>query len=253
MINYPKTSFLKRKSAPDLAYSHYQGGDILPCVMFLGGFRSDMQGTKALYLEEQCQARGQSFIRFDYRGHGQSEGTFEEACISDWAQDAMDILNYCMAGPVILVGSSMGGWISLLLALKRPQSVRSIIGLAAAPDFTSWIEAEMSEDQQNMMKTQGYFELPNAYDDTPYVITRKLIEDGRRNIMLDKELDICVPVRLIQGRKDDDVPWQTAERIKKVLSTPDVKITYLAEADHRLSAPDQLAVIGHVLAELSNQ
>ena len=242
--------FLKRNNAPDLAYVKSKGANhSLPLIVFLGGFRSDMEGTKALYLEEQCKQRDQSFIRFDYRGHGQSEGVFEEACISDWAQDAQDIIEQCTSGPIILVGSSMGGWISLLIALKLDR-VAGLVGLAAAPDFTTWMEERMSVQQKEQLESDGYFELPNDYDDTPYIITKKLIEDGRQNTLLDKEVSINVPVRLIQGMKDTDVEWQVAHRIKNAIIGDNVEVVLLENADHRLSSPDQLEVLNKTLEKL---
>ena len=244
--------FLKRDNAPDLAYVSLEStdkGENLPTLMFLGGFRSDMEGTKALFLEEKCRARGQAFIRFDYRGHGVSEGKFEEACISDWTQDAKDILEHCTKGPVMLVGSSMGGWISLLLALQRPDRIHSFIGLAAAPDFTKIMEAMMSDEQKNALENKGYFDLPNDYD-TPYIITKKLIEDGRQNCLLDKNLKINIPIRLIQGMKDTDVEWQTAHRIKNSILNDDAEVILLENADHRLSTPEDLEILDKTVQSL---
>ena len=239
--------FLKRDNAPDLAYVKTKTTNHnLPDVVFLGGFRSDMEGTKAMYLEEQCKKRGQGYVRFDYRGHGKSKGVFEEACISEWAQDAQDIIEHCTSDAVILVGSSMGGWISLLTAQKSDR-VTGLIGLAAAPDFTLWMEAGMNEDQKQQLNNEGYFELPNDYDSEPYIITKKLIEDGRQNALLEQEIQIAIPVRLIQGMKDTDVEWQVAHRIKNVITGNDVEVILLENADHRLSTPDELQVLNNTL------
>lgn len=242
--------FLKRENAPDLAYVYHEGSSDLPPVMFLGGFRSDMEGTKALYLEEQCCARGQSYLRFDYSGHGQSEGDFENHFISDWARDAYAVLTAKIDRPAILVGSSMGGWISLLLATRHPKHVRALIGLAAAPDFTLWMEEKMTDEQKQALENKGEFLLENNYGD-PYVITKRLIDDGRNNLLLDKSIEIEVPVRLIQGKQDADVPWQIAERIKDKIKGQDTKIIYIEDADHRLSSPEQLAILGETLAEMN--
>lgn len=245
--------FLERVAAPNLAYiktdSSGAGSD-LPAVVFLGGFRSDMEGTKAIYLENKCKERGQAYVRFDYRGHGKSEGKFEEACISEWAQDAADILDHCISGDVILVGSSMGGWLSLLLGQKNPARIKAIIGLAAAPDFTTWMEAAMSDAQRGDLSDKGFFELPNDYDDAPYIITKKLIDDGRNNILLNSRIELEMPVRLIQGMKDADVEWQVAHRIKNAITGDDVEVILLEEADHRLSTPDQLEVLNQTLEKL---
>ncbi len=242
--------FLKRQGLPTLAYMKSEGDADKPIVMFLGGFRSDMEGTKAIFLEEQCKQAGIGYIRFDYRGHGKSEGKFEESCIGDWLQDSLDILSHCTAGQVILVGSSMGGWLSLWAALREPKHVQSIIGLAAAPDFTTWMERDMSKAQKEELLAQGYIALENDYSDEPYIITRKLIEDGRNHCLLKDEINLNIPVRLIQGKKDADVPWQVAEQIKNAITGKDVQIIYIEEGDHRLSKPEELEVLRRTLFDL---
>lgn len=241
---------LKRDGKPNLAYVYKAGGDVLPPLMFLGGFRSDMEGTKAVFLESFCQKKNQEFIRFDYSGHGQSEGRFEDGCISDWAQNAVDVLTHCTSRPAILVGSSMGGWVSLLLAQNHPEHVQAVIGLAAAPDFTTWMEADMNEKQKTAVAEQGYFELENDYD-APYVITQKLLDDGRCNALLDKALDIKAPMHLIQGKQDTAVPWEMAEKIKKAAHRSKVDITYIDDGDHRLSSPGQLEILKGVVERIS--
>lgn len=241
--------FLKRINAPDLAYLTIKG-EKQPFVMFLGGFRSDMMGTKAQFLEDQCKEMGLPYIRFDYRGHGESGGKFEEACISDWAQDALDILDNCTEGEVILIGSSMGGWISLLVGLQRPERIKAIIGLAAAPDFTKWMEERMTNEQHENLSADGYFELPNEYDN-PYIITQKLLEDGHQNSLLESDIAIECPVRLIQGMKDDAVEWQTAHRIRNALVSKDVEVALIEEADHRLSSPNELHILQNTLNDLT--
>ena len=246
-------AYLEREKASNLAYVKYnavEGAADLPTIMFLGGFRSDMEGTKALYLEEKCKERGQNFIRFDYSGHGASEGKFEEGCIGDWAADALDIFDQLTQGPVMLVGSSMGGWISLLIGLKRSKRVHSIIGLAAAPDFTKIMEERMDDEQKALLNSQGYFELPNDYSDDPYIITKRLIDDGRDQCLLNKAIDITVPVRLIQGKKDVDVQWETANKIKDCLVSDDVEVILLDDADHRLSSPDELQCLNETVEAL---
>lgn len=242
--------FLKRENLPALAYHKSEGSAEKPAIVFLGGFRSDMEGTKALYLEEQCKAAGYCYVRFDYRGHGQSEGVFEEACISDWLADTLDILNHCTSGKIVLVGSSMGGWLSLLAALKIAERVQTIIGLAAAPDFTTWMERDMTPKQKAEMMEKGAIDLPNDYSDEPYIITRKLIEDGRENCLLNDDIDLNMPVRLIQGKKDADVPWEVAEQIKNAITGKDVQTIYIEEADHRLSSPEELEVLKRTLFEV---
>jgi pimeloyl-ACP methyl ester carboxylesterase len=242
--------FLKREGLPDLAYIKQEGDADKPTIVFLGGFRSDMEGTKAIFLEEQCKQAGYGYLRFDYRGHGISKGKFEEACIGEWLQDVLDILEACTSSPVILVGSSMGGWLSLLVALRGSIDVQAIIGLAAAPDFTTWMAREMTEAQKQEMNIHGYIEVPNEYSDEPYIITRKLIEDGRNHSLLEGKIDLDIPVRLIQGKKDSDVPWQVAEQIKQAISGKDVQIIYIEEADHRLSKPEELEILKRTLFDI---
>lgn len=225
-------------------------GVALPSVIFMGGYRSDMEGTKALFLEGECAARGQAFIRFDYSGHGKSGGAFADGTIGTWMGDALQIIDALTTGPVILVGSSMGGWIALLCALARPDRVKGIIGLAAAPDFTREVRAKMTPDHHAQMDALGYFEEPNAYAPEPYIFTRKLLEDGEARCLLDTPIPLTIPVRLLQGMQDADVEWQKAQRIKNALNGSDTEIFLIESGDHRLSRPEDLALLGRVLADL---
>lgn len=250
-----KIQFLKRDGYDDLAYIYTPPagkGTTLPPVMFLPGFRSDMEGTKALYLEEQCRNRGQAFIRFDYSGHGVSGGRFEEGTISVWKNDALAILDHLTGGrPVVLVGSSMGGWISLLIARERPDQLTGLVGLAAAPDFTREIEEALSESQKEEMAEKGFISVPNNYSDEPYIFTSALIEDGRQNFFLERDdYNFSFPVRLIQGMKDTDVAWQTAYRIQNVVDG-DIKVLPVEEGDHRLSRIQDLVLIDEQVRNLS--
>jgi len=247
--------FLQRTHAPALAFSRFQPEKpVGPTVVFLGGFRSDMQGSKALFLDEACRLRGQPFIRFDYRGHGRSGGTFEEGTIGLWFQDALTVIDQLTSGPLVLVGSSMGGWISLLVARARPERIRGLVGIAAAPDFTKDMEAQMTAEQKAILRQDGVLCIPNHYSDEPYVITRALIEDGPAHFLLEKPLALRLPVRLVQGMKDDDVPWQTAFRIKSALhdgGSEDVEILLVEEGNHRLSRPEDLMLIDAQVQALS--
>ena len=251
MTLQPRLQFLKRKNLPDLAYMKYEGSDELPTIMFLGGFRSDMMGSKASFLQERCIANNQSYLRFDYSGHGQSQGKFEDGCISDWTKDAADILSGCTSGKVILVGSSMGGWISLLLAQSGLNNISALIGIAAAPDFTILMEQAMSDVQVEAIEKEGFFELPSDYG-TPYIITKKLLEDGRNNLVLNDPIDINIPVRLLQGKKDPDVPWKMAMRIKDAIVGDDVEVFYQEEGNHSLSSSDDLALLDKQVIGLSS-
>ncbi len=219
------------------------GGKNLPVVMFLGGFRSDMGGTKALYLEEQCKLRGQGFVRFDYTGHGVSDGRFEDGAIGLWKEDAKSVLDQVVRGDVVLVGSSMGGWISLLLLLDCPERVAGVVGIAAAPDFTKEIEARLSPEQMDILMRNGRIEVENDYSDDPYIFTRELIEDGRKNSILDGSYMINVPMVLVQGKQDADVPWEKALRIQAAFRGGHTDVVFVDDGDHRLSKPDELEVI----------
>lgn len=215
-----------------------------PMVVFLGGFMSDMQGTKAIDLQDWAEHRRRGFLRFDYSGHGQSSGRFEDGTIGQWAEDAIDVITNLTSGKVILVGSSMGGWISLLVARSLPDRIAGLVGIAAAPDFTEdsmW--AGFSGDQKTELDTIGQIELPSDYDDGPYVITKQLIEDGRNHLVLRAPLDLPFPVRLLQGTDDQDVDQQVALRLLACASGADIRLTLVKGADHRFSTPACLGLI----------
>ena len=229
-------------------------GARLPGVIFLGGFRSDMAGTKAVWLEDWARARGRAYLRFDYRGHGESSGAFEEGSIGDWADDAAEALRQLTDGPQVLVGSSMGGWIAFLLARRLPERVAGLVGIAAAPDFTEdsmW--SGFSEAQRRALLVEGRVALPSAYSDEPYVVTRRLIEEARANLVLRDPLRIGCPVRLLQGTADEDVDRSVALRLLDHVEGPDVRLTLVKDADHRFSGPDELALIGRTLDELAEE
>lgn len=222
-----------------------------PGVVFLGGFRSDMQGTKALWLEDWARARGRAFLRFDYSGHGQSSGAFEEGAIGDWLADARAVIERLSEGPQVLVGSSMGGWISLLLARELPGRVAGLVTVAAAPDFTRrgfW--EGFSEQQRAALLRDGRVEIPSDYGDGPYVITRRLIEEGRAHLVLDRPLRLACPTRLLQGTADADVPMSWALDLLAHADGPDLRLVLVKGADHRFSSPDCLDLIGRTLDEV---
>jgi pimeloyl-ACP methyl ester carboxylesterase len=215
-----------------------------PCVVFLGGFRSDMQGTKALALEAWAREGGRTFLRFDYSGHGESSGDFLDGAIGDWAADAEAAIRSLATGPVVLVGSSMGGWISLLMAQRLGSRVVGLVTIAAAPDFTEdsmW--AGFTDAQRAELAETGRVALPSDYSDEPYIITRRLIEDGRRNLVLRTPLELPFPVRFLQGTADVDVPVPVALRLLDHATGPDLRLTLVKDADHRFSTPDSLALI----------
>ncbi len=235
-------------------YSPPKPGLALPTVVFLGGFRSDMTGSKALSLEAFCQARGQAFLRLDYSGHGASGGAFEDGTIGRWCADALTVIDHATTGPLILVGSSMGGWIMLLAALARPARVAGLLGIAAAPDFTQrFIDKEISEAQRSTLEQTGRLELQSAYDPEPTVITRALIADGRDHLLLHAPIAFAGPVRLIHGQADADVPWQVSLELAAALTSTDVEVQLVKAGDHRLSAPDDLLRLRMTLAALSDR
>jgi pimeloyl-ACP methyl ester carboxylesterase len=225
-----------------LAFVRHSGR--LPGVMFCGGFKSDMTGAKALALEDFCVRNGRAFTRFDYTGHGQSSGAFEDGTIGDWTRDAIAVIDEVAKGPLILVGSSMGGWIMVLAALARQGSVRGLVGIASAPDFTEdLIWGRASEAQRDALMRDGRWEQPSAYGDEPYVYTRRLIEDGRKHLVLRGKIPFDGPVHLIHGQADPDVPWETTLRLAEKLQSDDVTIELIKSGDHRLSKRHEIARI----------
>lgn len=226
-----------------------------PAVMFLGGFRSDMTGSKAEALDRWAQETGRALIRFDYSGHGRSGGSFTDGTISRWAEEARAVLEHCVRGPVVLVGSSMGGWISLLLARALAAEGRPAAGLvliAPAPDFTEDLMfAAMDEQTRARLLSDGFIAQPSDYSDEPYIITRALIEDGRRNRLLTGEIATGCPVHILQGVEDADVPWRHALRLVERLTRDDVVVTLVKDGDHRLSRPQDLERMIKAVADIA--
>ncbi|WP_103256687.1 alpha/beta hydrolase [Tabrizicola aquatica] len=243
------TTFLTTPQGRHIAYHRTPGRE--PGVVFLGGFRSDMTGSKALHLQAWAEATGRSFLRFDYSGHGASRGVFEELALSDWRADAAALLEVLTEGPQVLVGSSMGGWIALLLARDMPEKVAGLVGIAAAPDFTErmWDE-ELTLAERTRLMEDGIFYRPSDYSADPYPITRRLIEDGRENLVLRSPLHLPIPVRLLQGTADVDVPPAVAVGLLDHISSPDLRLTLVKEADHRFSTPACLALLTQSVEEV---
>ncbi len=247
------TETLETPSGRRLAYRRSLGdgaGAARPGVIFLGGLRSDMTGAKAEALHEWAAREGRAFLRFDYSGHGASSGRFEEGSIADWAEDAFAALSMLTAGPQILVGSSMGGWVSLILARKAPERVAAFVGIAAAPDFTASLAAEMDDAARKEMAETGVWSRPSEYSDEPYPIGRRLIEEGPESYVLDRPLRLACPVRLFQGTADEDVPQEVALRLLAHLESPDARLTLVKGADHRFSGPAELALLIETVAAL---
>ena len=250
-MSTPAPRILQRPGLPDIAYHKLDGSG--PTVVFLHGLRSDMEGTKALALEAHCRTRGHAFLRFDCSGHGQSGGEFTDGTIGQWAVDALAVIDAATEGPLILVGSSMGGWIALLVALARKERMAGFIGLAAAPDFTEdlmW--ATYSEAIRKEIVEQGIYMEPSDYGD-PLPVTRLLIEEGRNYLLLRGAIELECPIRLIQGMRDADVPPETALRIMECVDSTDVDVTLVKDGDHRLSEPRDLARLTDCLDNLLDQ
>ncbi|MBL9059061.1 MAG: alpha/beta hydrolase [Mangrovicoccus sp.] len=241
--------FLDTPQGRRIAYRRMPGAT--PGVVFLGGFVSDMEGTKAVHLEAWARARGQAYLRFDYSGHGASSGEFAEGYIGDWAEDAMAVLTALTEGPQVLVGSSMGGWIALLIARAMPEKVAGLVTVAAAPDFTEdsmW--AGFGEAERAAIDEEGGLQIPSDYG-APYIITRRLIEDGRANLVLRSRLALPFPVRMLQGTDDAEVPMQTALRLLAHAEGADIRLTLVKGADHRFSTPECLGLIAAATAEVA--
>lgn len=220
-------------------------------VVFLHGLMSDMTGDKAMVLEAHCRDRGRAFLRFDGFGHGDSSGAFTEGTIGRWAEDAVCALDELTDGPQVLVGSSLGGWIMLLAALARPRRVAGLIGIAAAPDFTEDImPAALTPAQKEALERHGRIEMPSDYDDGPYIVTKLLLDEGRDHLVLRRPIGLDVPVRLVHGTKDPDVPWETSLRLAERLASDDVEVILVKDGDHRLSSRRDLARLGRVLEAL---
>lgn len=230
-----------------IAYHHHAG--TAPGVVWLGGYRSDMEGTKALELEAAARAAGVQTTRFDYSGHGQSGGDFLDGAISLWTQQARAVIEHITDGPQVLVGSSMGAWVALRLTQilntsSTDQPVAGLVLLAPAPDFTvELMEPQLTDAQRAQIEELGYFEEPTPYGPEPNRFTRKLFDDGRQNRVMTGPLDTFCPVHIIQGQADPDVPWQHAQRLFELLPKDDATIAYVKDGDHRLSRPDDIAMI----------
>jgi pimeloyl-ACP methyl ester carboxylesterase len=216
-----------------------------PTLVFLPGFMSDMTGDKATCLDDLCAKLGHACLRFDYSGHGASGGAFEDGTIGSWTQDALFLIDRLTEGKLILVGSSMGGWIALLAAIARPGRVAGLIGIAAAPDFTeTLIRPSLTEAQHETLGRDGVLRVPGAYGGEQ-IMTAGLLEDGATHLLLGGKIPIVCPVRLLQGQCDDDVPWQTALRIAECVQSEDVQVTLIKDGTHRLSRPQDLALLTH--------
>jgi pimeloyl-ACP methyl ester carboxylesterase len=243
-------AILTREDGATIAYHRLAGA--APGIVFLGGFRSDMTGAKALFLHNYCRERGRAYVRFDYFAHGQSSGDFADGTISRWRDDAVAVIDSLTEGPQILVGSSMGGWIMVLAGLARPARIAAVVGIAAAPDFTTdLLPRRLSEAQRRTLFIEGGILLPSAYDPAGYLYTRALVEDGDRNLVLRGDIPLTCPVRLLHGLSDESVPWQQSQKLAERLTSTDVTLTLIKDGDHRLSRDRDLARLAATLDELA--
>lgn len=253
MSTQTQVSFLSRPDAEKLAYLQEKSTGGNAGVTWLGGFKSDMTGTKATALADWASACDRSYLRFDYFGHGQSSGRFVEGTISRWRDDALAVLDELCEGPQILVGSSMGAWIALLAALARPEQVKALVLIAPAPDFTEALMWEgFDETIRTTLRTEGIYRQPSDYDE-PYEISYGLIEDGRQHLLLGDTIPFTQPVRILQGMADADVPWRHAMLLAETLASDNVMVSLTKSGDHRLSEPDDIERLTKTLDKLFNE
>jgi pimeloyl-ACP methyl ester carboxylesterase len=251
-VSHQVKQVLTRSSGATIAYHAFTGSSLnnLPGIVFLAGFMSDMNGIKAVALEEFARKRGQDFVRFDYFGHGQSSGSFADGDIGVWLEDTLAVIDELTTGPQILVGSSMGGWLMLLAAIVRPERIDSLIGIAAAPDFTEdLLIKELTPQQITEIEEKGFVVIPSEFQND-YIFTKALLDSGRQHSVLKDEISIDCPVRLIHGIKDNDVPWRTALAIQEKLSGKDVDVILAKNGDHRLSKKSDLERLIQILTVL---
>jgi len=242
------TGRLDRGDGIELAWARVAGRE--PTIVFLPGFRSDMSGDKATSLAAFAAEHGLGMLRFDYSGHGASDGVFTDGTIGEWASDALVAIDRLTSGKLVLVGSSMGGWIALLAALTRPRRVVGLVGIAAAPDFTQRLMWDaMAPSEQAVLRRDGVLLVPSQYGE-PTPITMKLIEDGARHHVLTGRIDLECPIRLLHGQADPDVPWELALTIASQVASRDVQVVLVKDGDHRLSRPGDLAVLRQVVGAL---
>lgn len=240
MRDSPPISLLRRADGGTIAYRATDGKS--PGVVFLGGFMSDMTGTKASALEAHCRRVGRGFVRFDYSGHGASDGAFRDGTIGGWRDDALAVIDAARAGSLILVGSSMGGWLMLLAARARPERVVGLVGIAAAPDFTEALMwDEFDGETRAALARDGVVARPSGHGEPPGPITVRLIEEARRHLLLRGPVPVACPVHLLHGMADEEVPWRTAPRIAEAVASADVTIELIKDGDHRLSRTRDIA------------
>lgn len=236
--------YLARRDRPALAYRHLPGSG--PTVVFLPGYMSDMAGGKATAALADCAERGQACLLFDYAGCGLSEGRFAEQSLIDWRDDVLDLIAAKVAGSVVLVGSSLGGWLMLLVAMALPsERLAGLVGIAAAPDFTDW---GFTDAQKAIIQTEGQLAEETPYSNQPYVTARGFWDSGQANRLLHGPIPLTCPVHLLHGQHDDDVPWQIGLQLAAALTSDDVRVTLIKDGDHRLSRTSDIALLLETIA-----
>ncbi len=248
MSDVKDAPYLETDQGRRIAYHKTDGAG--PVIVFLGGLKSDMEGTKAVHLEAWAKAQGRAFLRFDYSGHGISSETYEDTCIGDWHQDTLAVIDQLTEGEIVPVGSSMGGWQALLLAKARADRIKGMVTIAAAPDFTEdgWWQS-FTDDQKAELQDKGVVYLPSDYME-PYVVTKRMIEDGRAHLVLRDQLDLPFPVRCLQGTADTAVSTETALKLMDHANCADMRLTLIKDADHRFSDEACLTLIEAAVNEV---
>lgn len=240
-------TYLERADRPRIAYHRTEGRG--PTAVFLPGYASDMSGSKALAVEEWARTNGRAALRFDYAGCGMSDGAFEDQALADWRDDALAMIDR-VDGPVVLAGSSMGGWIMLLAALARSAQVVGMVGIAPAPDFTDW---GFNDAQKVALLSDGRIEEHSDYSDQPTVTTRTFWQSGEANRLMHGSIALSVPTRLVQGQRDPDVPWERTVRLAGLIAGDDVQTWLIKDGDHRLSRPQDIAMILRAIEDVSGE
>ncbi|HKX36132.1 MAG TPA: alpha/beta hydrolase [Rhizorhapis sp.] len=238
-------SHLSRPGGLRLAVRHRKGRG--PTIVFLPGYMSDMEGGKALALDSWAAEKGRAMLRLDYSGCGASEGAFTDGTLTTWRDDVLFLIDRLVEGPFALVGSSMGGWLALLVGLARPERLTGLVGIAAAPDFTDW---GFTEEQKLQILREGKIEEPSDYGDQPYVTTKAFWQSGEANRLLHGSIAIDCPVRLLHGQRDEVVPWRNALTLAQQLRSADVQTLLIKDGDHRLSREQDLARLIDAVATL---
>jgi pimeloyl-ACP methyl ester carboxylesterase len=222
-----------------------------PTIVFLSGFRSDMSGEKVKFVQNFCETAGIGFLAFDYTGHGLSSGKFEDCTLTQWLDDSLNIIHSLSLKSVIIVGSSMGGWLGFLVALRIPGNIRGLVAIAPAPDFTQkLIENKFSDHQKRDIDTQGYTTVHTDYSPDGFIITKSFIESGRKLCLLNSRVKLTIPIRLLHGMDDQTIPYAYSQKLAKLISGDDVILTLIKSGDHRLSRPQDLKILQHNLEEI---